>query len=195
MASNLIPMFVGEVASKGSTQGIPGSYREAASFCDRRNERKSATYSGPRRAGKPVASSSIRRRGLQRQADPPADDGRQQPQQQHGAQKNHSVAGVCHSAHAKYRPSTIATPARSTSTGNNRTAYGGVATCIGGQLPEQQTASGKQHPYTRAQDRIQANQRVVRQKDQRQQTEHDGTANRLYWSGQVTSQSRSKVCR
>ena len=38
-------------------------------------------------------------------------------------------------------------------------------------MPEQQSASREQHPHTRAHDRIQANQRVVGQKNQRQNSE------------------------
>ncbi len=36
-----------------------------------------------------------------------------------------------------------------------------VTAFVGLQLPEQQSALGEQHPHTRTQDRIQANQCVV----------------------------------
>ena len=43
-------------------------------------------------------------------------------------------------------------------------------------MPEQQSASGEQHPQSRAQQRIQADHRVVGQKNQPQQSEHSWVA-------------------
>ncbi len=52
-------------------------------------------------------------------------------------------------------------------------------------MPEQQSASREQHPHTRAQDRIQANQRVVGQQDQSQQCKHDRAARGFACQDQV----------
>ena len=122
----------------------------------------------------PLGGGQIGRRRQQRPADPPADQGRTQPQQQNRRSKQ-PFSGWAQRGqgypqqHRQHR----ADPHLQGKIGRGAAR---IAAGIGRQLPEQQAAAREQHPHPRTQDRIQGNQRIVGQQDQGQTSQQQGAA-------------------